>query len=40
MKSIYRSLNNTAKVEEIGKILAEVKSKETNKQLKAIYDMF
>ena len=40
MKTIYRSLNNVSKVKEIELIIAEVKNKETNKQLKAIYDMF
>ena len=40
MKTIYRALNNTAKIKEIDAIMAEVKNKETNKQLRAIYDSF
>jgi aminopeptidase N len=40
LKMIYKALNNTAKMQEVAKIVDEAKSKETNSQLKAIYEMF
>ncbi len=39
MKPVYKSLNNTGKMQEITAIVKEIKEKETNKQLKAVYEM-
>lgn len=40
LKMYYKSVNNTGKIQEIAKSIEEIKSKETNSQLKTIYDMF
>lgn len=40
LKILYKSLNNTAKSQEVSRLIQEAKTKETNGQLKAIYDMF
>ncbi len=40
LKMIYKSLNNVEKAQEVEKIVSEAKKKETNSQLKAIYEMF
>lgn len=40
MKVLYKALNNVQKTEEIGKIIEEIKSRESNPQLKAVYDQF
>jgi aminopeptidase N len=40
LKLLYKSLNNTAKSQEVSRLIQEAKAKETNGQLKAIYDMF
>ncbi len=40
MQTGYKSFNNTAKVSELTKILADIISKETNKQLKTVYESF
>ena len=40
MKVLYKALNNVQRVQEIEKIIGEIKLKESNPQLKSVYEQF